>query len=191
MSGILDGMRVLDFGRYVAGPYCATLLGYLGADVIRVERPGGGEDRFIAPLSDAGTGSVVMQTGCNKRSLTLNFRAPRSQEIVEKNSNLFTDLALKDVLIRPGLIMPWQVDDAATELQARRNEIMLGYMGPDFPKRPWRLWQLPLGSPELDAVVATLLQNARGATTAQVIAGETRAKAVEVFRQVDEYLANF
>lgn len=87
MSGILDGMRVLDFGRYVAGPYCATLLGYLGADVIRVERPGGGEDRFIAPLSDAGTGSVVMQTGCNKRSLTLNFRAPRSQEIVDRLLN--------------------------------------------------------------------------------------------------------
>lgn len=84
MSGILDGLRVLDFGRYVAGPYCATLLGYLGADVIRVEKPGGGEDRFIAPLGDSDAGSVMMQTGCNKRSLTLNFRAPESREILDR-----------------------------------------------------------------------------------------------------------
>ncbi|MEM8683277.1 MAG: CoA transferase [Pseudomonadota bacterium] len=84
MSEILDGIRVLDLGRYVAGPYCATLLGYLGADVIRVERPGGGEDRFIAPLGDDDGGSVFMQTGCNKRSLTLNFRHEKSREILDR-----------------------------------------------------------------------------------------------------------
>ena len=44
-------MRVLDFGRYVAGPYCATLLGYLGAEVIRIEKREGGEDRYIAPIA--------------------------------------------------------------------------------------------------------------------------------------------
>lgn len=117
--------------------------------------------------------------------------ADRSQEIVEKNSNIFTDLALKDVLVRPGLIMPWPVEDNLTELQARRNELMRNSMGPDFPKRPWRLWQLTPNSPEMDAVVATLLQNARGAATAQVITGEVHAKAVEVIRQIDEHLANF
>lgn len=84
MPPILDGVRVLDFGRYVAGPYCATLLGYLGADVIRIERPGGGEDRYIAPLGDDAGGSVIMQTGCNKRSLTLNLRAPASRDIVDR-----------------------------------------------------------------------------------------------------------
>ena len=139
------------------------------------------------------TGNLAEIDNSALRDTLVHFyeSAGRSQEIVEKNSNLFTDLALKDVLIRPGLVMPWPADDAATELQARRNEIMLGYMGPDFPKRPWRLWQLPLGSPELDAVVATLLQNARGATTAQIIAGETYTKAVEVIRQIDEHLADF
>ncbi len=53
---VLKGIRVLDFGRYVAGPYCATLLGYLGAQVIRIERIGGGEDRFIAPVTACGRG---------------------------------------------------------------------------------------------------------------------------------------
>ena len=46
-TSILKNIRVLDFGRYVAGPYCATLLGYLGAEVIRIERINGGEDRRI------------------------------------------------------------------------------------------------------------------------------------------------
>ncbi len=81
---VLSGIRVLDFGRYVAGPYCATLLGYLGADVIRIERRGGGEDRFIAPVTPAGEGAVLFQTGCNKRSLTLEVASPQGREIVRR-----------------------------------------------------------------------------------------------------------
>ena len=47
MAGVLDGIRVLDFGRYIAGPFCAALLADLGADVIRVEKVRGSEDRFL------------------------------------------------------------------------------------------------------------------------------------------------
>ena len=50
MAGVLDGLRVLDFGRYIAGPFCAALLGDLGAEVIRIERIGGGEDRGMIPV---------------------------------------------------------------------------------------------------------------------------------------------
>ena len=51
MAGLLDGIRVLDFGRYIAGPWCAALLGDFGAEVIRVERRDGGEDRYLVPLA--------------------------------------------------------------------------------------------------------------------------------------------
>ena len=50
MAAVLDGVRVLDFGRYIAGPFCAALLADLGADVIRVEKVRGSEDRFVVPV---------------------------------------------------------------------------------------------------------------------------------------------
>jgi crotonobetainyl-CoA:carnitine CoA-transferase CaiB-like acyl-CoA transferase len=83
-SGVLKGVRVLDFGRYVAGPYCATLLGYLGADVIRIERREGGEDRYIAPVTAQGEGAVFLQTACNKRSLTLDPSQAPAREILRR-----------------------------------------------------------------------------------------------------------
>ena len=84
MTTPLQGIRVLDFGRYVAGPYCATLLGYLGAEVIRVEKLSGGEDRYIAPFPDVDAGGLFMQTGCNKRSLALDFSQPLAREAIKR-----------------------------------------------------------------------------------------------------------
>jgi crotonobetainyl-CoA:carnitine CoA-transferase CaiB-like acyl-CoA transferase len=81
---VLAGVRVLDFGRYVAGPYCATLLGYLGAEVIRVEKRDGGEDRYIAPITGSGEGSVFFQTACNKKSLTLDPASAQGREVVRR-----------------------------------------------------------------------------------------------------------
>ena len=49
MAGPLAGIRVADFGRYIAGPYCSALLGDFGADVIRVEKRDGREDRTLIP----------------------------------------------------------------------------------------------------------------------------------------------
>jgi crotonobetainyl-CoA:carnitine CoA-transferase CaiB-like acyl-CoA transferase len=81
---LLADLRVLDFGRYVAGPYCATLLGYLGAEVIRIERREGGEDRYIAPVTAQGEGAVFFQTACNKKSLTLDLTRPEAREILQR-----------------------------------------------------------------------------------------------------------
>ncbi len=81
---ILKNVRVLDFGRYVAGPYCASLLAYLGAEVIRIERREGGEDRYIAPVADGGEGGVFFQTGCNKKSITLDVGKPGARALIER-----------------------------------------------------------------------------------------------------------
>lgn len=81
---ILHGIRVLDFGRFIAGPFCGALLGDLGADVIRVEKVDGSEDRFTAPVTDDGQGSAYVTLNRNKRGLTLNPRKPEGQEVLKK-----------------------------------------------------------------------------------------------------------
>ena len=84
MSKVLEGVRVLDFGRYIAGPYCATLLGDLGAEVIRVEKVDGSEDRFLSPITEDGDGALFLQLARNKKCLTLNPMKPEGKEIVKK-----------------------------------------------------------------------------------------------------------
>ena len=84
MNGVLAGVRVLDFGRYIAGPYCAALLADLGADVIRIERRGGGEDRWVAPVSSEGVGAMYVVMNRNKRAMTLDPSCPEGREIVKK-----------------------------------------------------------------------------------------------------------
>ena len=81
---ILHGIRVLDFGRFIAGPFCGALLGDLGADVIRVEKVDGSEDRFTAPVTDDGQGSAYVTLNRNKRGFTLNPRKPEGQEVLKK-----------------------------------------------------------------------------------------------------------
>src|SRR5690348_8732109 len=86
VAGVLDGIRVLDFGRYIAGPFCAALLGDLGAEVIRIERRTGGEDRFVAPVGAGaeGGGAMFLAMNRNKLGMTLDPAAPKGREIVKK-----------------------------------------------------------------------------------------------------------
>jgi crotonobetainyl-CoA:carnitine CoA-transferase CaiB-like acyl-CoA transferase len=84
MTGILEGIRVLDFGRYIAGPYCAALLAEHGAEVIRIEKRDGSEDRFVAPVGSGGEGALFLQMNRNKLSLTLDPMSPAGQEIVRR-----------------------------------------------------------------------------------------------------------
>ena len=81
---LLNDVRVLDFGRYIAGPFCAALLGDLGAYVIRIEKVDGSEYRFTTPVSRNGDGAGFMQLNRNKRGITLNPRTPEGRQILER-----------------------------------------------------------------------------------------------------------
>jgi crotonobetainyl-CoA:carnitine CoA-transferase CaiB-like acyl-CoA transferase len=78
----LTGIRVLDLGRHLAGPTCAMLLGDMGADVIKVENPEGGDHgRESGPPFFNGESAFFLSANRNKRSLTLDIKRPEGQEI--------------------------------------------------------------------------------------------------------------
>jgi crotonobetainyl-CoA:carnitine CoA-transferase CaiB-like acyl-CoA transferase len=84
MAGILEGIRVLDFGRYIAGPYCAAMLAEHGAEVIRIEKREGSEDRFQAPVAKTGEGGLFLQMNRNKLGMTLDPMRPEGREVVRR-----------------------------------------------------------------------------------------------------------
>lgn len=96
----LEGCKVLDLGRYIAGPFCAMLLGDMGADVIKVEQTNGDDGRRMKPaIGDLST--YFMISNRNKRSITLNFKQPAGKEILLKL------IRQADVLVenfRPGVL---------------------------------------------------------------------------------------
>src|SRR4051812_14097274 len=79
---VLNGIRVLDLGRFIAGPFCGALLADYGADVIRVDRVGGTEDRLILPVSEEGEGAQFLQVNRNKRSISLEIDTPAGREVL-------------------------------------------------------------------------------------------------------------
>src|SRR5260370_20809759 len=80
----LAGIRVLEVGNYMAGPFCGMQLADLGADVIKVEPPDGGDQvRTMAPLLD-GEGSAFVRLNRNKRSIALNLKSADGKEVFRK-----------------------------------------------------------------------------------------------------------
>jgi crotonobetainyl-CoA:carnitine CoA-transferase CaiB-like acyl-CoA transferase len=74
--GALDGLRVLDLTSQLSGPYCTMLLGDLGADVVKVERPDGGDELRTSGPHLGGESAPFMTVNRNKRSITLDLKAP-------------------------------------------------------------------------------------------------------------------
>src|SRR5215217_3995285 len=104
----LDGILVADFSRVLAGPLASMLLGDLGADVVKVERPDGGDDtRAWGPPWRGEDATYYLGLNRNKRSLALDLGDPGDVELARR-------LALRaDVLIesfRPGLMAGWGLD---------------------------------------------------------------------------------
>jgi len=118
---VLEGLRVLDFGRFIACPYCGMLLADMGAEVIRVERPGGEEDRTIGLLGENGQNLSYYSYARNKKGITLDFaRSEQGKEVlaglIEKSDVVihnfspeaaaFMGLAYDDLCkIRPDIIL--------------------------------------------------------------------------------------
>src|SRR3989442_2594652 len=83
-TGALDGLRVLDLSNQLSGPYCAMLLGDLGADVIKVEHPVGGDNARQGAPHVNGESSPFMTVNRNKRSITVDLKAPDGLPIVRR-----------------------------------------------------------------------------------------------------------
>src|SRR3954452_13757798 len=118
----LEGMRVLDLGRHLAGPSCAQFLGDLGADVIKIENPERGEDGRAAgpPFFDAngpaerGESAFFLSANRNKRSLALDLKRPEGQELFRRLANT-ADVVIEN--FRPGVMEALHI--GYDEVQAR------------------------------------------------------------------------
>ena len=85
MAGALDGIRVLDLSRVLAGPYCTMTLGDLGAEVIKIEQPGVGDDtRRWGPPWTGGESAYYLCANRNKKSVTLNLKDERARDILRE-----------------------------------------------------------------------------------------------------------
>jgi len=106
---LLDGIRVIDLSRILAGPYCTMLLGDLGADVIKIEVPGRGDDtrQWGPPFTAGGQSAYFLAANRNKRSLTLNLKSDRGMEILKAL------IQKSDILVenfRAGTLEKWGLD---------------------------------------------------------------------------------
>jgi formyl-CoA transferase len=105
-TGPLAGIKVLELGTLIAGPFCARMLGEFGADVIKIESPQGGDPiRQWRVLKDGNSLWWSVQSR-NKKSITLNMKDSRAQEIARRLS-LDADIIIENY--RPGVLEKWSL----------------------------------------------------------------------------------
>jgi crotonobetainyl-CoA:carnitine CoA-transferase CaiB-like acyl-CoA transferase len=106
-EGALAGIRVVEVGNFIAGPFCTLQLADLGADVIKVENPDGGDQvRDTAPFLE-GESSGFIRLNRNKRSLAIDLKSPRGKEVFRKLVRS-TDVLAEN--LRPGTMRDLQLD---------------------------------------------------------------------------------
>ena len=108
MARALDGIRIIDFSKALAGPYCTMLLADMGAEVIKVEMPGSGDDsRGWGPPFIEGEAAYFLSVNRNKKSITLNLKDPKAKEIALKIIEK-ADIVLESN--RPGVMTKLDLD---------------------------------------------------------------------------------
>jgi len=132
-GGALDGMRVLDLTRILAGPLCTQMLGDMGADVIKVEPPGAGDDtRTWGPPFVNGESAYFLGVNRNKRSLTLNMAVKSGQELLArlvKSSDVLVENFKLGTLEKWGITNDWLEKNAPRVI--RCSITGYGSSGPD------------------------------------------------------------
>ena len=108
MAEILKGVRILDLSQYMAGPYGTLILADLGAEVIKIENPEGGElSRTVRQYTHQGESAYYLSFNRNKKSLTLNFRNDQAREV------FYELVKVSDVVydnFRPGMMEKFRID---------------------------------------------------------------------------------
>ncbi|MEM9621361.1 MAG: CaiB/BaiF CoA-transferase family protein [Pseudomonadota bacterium] len=109
----LDGIRVIELGQLLAGPFAGTMLAYFGAEVIKVEPPGDGDPiRGWRLLDDSGTAYWWRSLGRNKKSVTANLRTQAGRQVVRR---LLTDADVVIENFKPGTLEKWGLGPADLE----------------------------------------------------------------------------
>ena len=132
MAGPLDGIRVVDFSRVLAGPLCARILSDLGADVIKIEPPRGDVSRFAFPVAPGMSGYYAQQNA-GKRNISVDLNVPGAREVVLK----LCDEA--DILVenfRPGTLGFFQLDYAT--LSERNPRLVYASISGYGQGGPWK-----------------------------------------------------
>lgn len=133
-KGPLQGVRVIEMGSFIAGPYCGQLLADLGADVIKIEPPGEGDAmRSWGATKKDGASLWWPVIARNKRSLSLNLRDPRGQAIARRLI-LGSDVLLEN--FRPGTLERWNLDPA--ELQREQPRLIVAQVSGFGQTGPYR-----------------------------------------------------
>ncbi len=130
----LEGLRVLDLGTFVAGPFCATILAEFGAEVIKVEPPGVGDSlRRFGTETDCGDTLMWLTESRNKKCVSLNLKDPKGQEMLRQLA-ASCDIVVEN--FRPGVIEKWGLDfDTLHALNPRTILVRISAYGQNGPSR--------------------------------------------------------
>jgi formyl-CoA transferase/CoA:oxalate CoA-transferase len=143
MQGPLAGIRVLDLSRVLAGPFATMMLGDLGAEIIKVEMPGTGDDtRQWGPPFVEGESAYFLSINRNKKSIALNLKNARAREIALKLAET-SDIAIEN--FTPGTAKRLGLDyEALKNINPRIIYCSISGFGQDGPYRDWPSYDIAM-----------------------------------------------